>query len=121
MDIFERIETKLEDICAKCEVDAEKGYFLAEMWTDSADEDVPIELDFDPEKEASDLLEELSYMADNFDADEYIEPYLEMRGTHGIPNSVSALLESANEAGEFYAKVRDVVAEALDEQEGDDE
>jgi len=41
------------------------------------------------------LIEEISSYAENFDIDEEVEPYIEMRGQRGVPSSISDLIEDA--------------------------
>ena len=42
-----------------------------------------------------DFIKSVRTCSDNFDVDEEVEPYIEMRGQRGVPNSISALLEDA--------------------------
>lgn len=41
------------------------------------------------------FIENLKSYANNFDIDEEVEPYIEMRGKKGVPESISDLLEDA--------------------------
>ncbi len=41
------------------------------------------------------LIDEISSYAENFDVDEEVEPYIEMRGQRGVPSSISDLIKDA--------------------------
>lgn len=47
----------------------------------------------DPER----AVEEIHDFAYNFDVDEHAEPLIEIRGTHGVPDSIAWLIEDAEE------------------------
>ena len=41
------------------------------------------------------FIEAINTRAYSFDVDEEVEPYIECRGTHGVPNSIKALIKDA--------------------------
>ena len=57
------------------------------------------------------FIEAITTRAYNFDIDEEIEPYIECRGTHGIPYSIKALVEDA----EWKRSTLEALVEELNE------
>ena len=61
----------------------------------------------------------------NFDPDEHAEPYIEMRGRNGVPNSVRALIRDAEEIGELLDevsdKLNDLDVDEFEEEEDEDD
>lgn len=109
MTIFDEITDALEDAGFKVEIDVDKRYFLAETWTGAAGEDVPIEFEFDPGVEGRDIVEYLYDLSYYFDIDSYAEPFIASRGQHGIPESISLIMDSAGEVGEIYQRAYEIV------------
>jgi len=64
-----------------------------------------------------DFIKSVRTYADNFDVDEEVEPYIEMRGQRGVPNSISALLEDAK----WKEKTLEDLADALEAIDSEDE
>ena len=72
-------------------------------------EDLPEEFEVDTIKE---LVKEMHYRADNYDADEHAELWIGSRGQNGVPYcSVRDLLDDAEEIGRMYKKLADVLEE----------
>lgn len=70
-------------------------------------EDLPEEFEVDTIKE---LVKEMRDRADNYDADEHAELWVGSRGEHGVPNcSIRDLLDDADEIGEMYNTLADVL------------
>ena len=70
-------------------------------------EDLPEEFEVDTIKE---LVKEMHYRADNYDADEHAELWIGSRGEHGVPNcSIRDLLDDAEEIGRMYKTLADVL------------
>lgn len=114
MDIYEKICESVEECTGgTCNINKlafGRAFFFFETWT-SVDEDVVIEIDFEDE-DTEDLLSQLRDYAEYFDVDEYAEPFIEQRGQNGIPSSIRAILDSAEEVGEVYQKVYDAARKA---------
>lgn len=57
-------------------------------------------------------------MADDFDADEHAEMWIESRGKRGVPDSIRALINDADNIKEFLSKVADELENIdIDEEE----
>lgn len=72
------------------------------IWFDDTDED---------------FIRSVRTCADNFDVDEEAEPYIEMRGQRGVPNSIADLIEDAK----WKEKTLDDLADALEAIDSEDE
>lgn len=71
------------------------------IWFDDTDED---------------FIKSVRTCADNFDVDEEAEPYIEMRGQRGVPNSIADLIEDAKWKGKTLEDLADAL-EALDSED----
>lgn len=91
-----------------------KCHSLVEFWTDTAGQDIPVEIDFDGTKE--DFCEKFTEYAENYSVDDEVEIYVGMRGKDGVPNTVKDLLDDCKEAKEtlmqlsryFQTEIRDI-------------
>ena len=112
-EIYERIQDKIEEAGYNVEITIDpqtrNGFFSFETWTDSAGENVIIEFDFTADENGDNLRNMLYQYASDFDVDDYAMPYIEARGTHGIPTSIRTILDSAEEVGEIYNEVSRIV------------
>lgn len=72
------------------------------IWFDGTDED---------------FIKSVRTCSDNFDVDEEAEPYIEMRGQRGVPNSISDLIEDAK----WKEKTLEDLADALEAIDSEDE
>lgn len=83
------------------------GYKLTlEWWTGLGEniiEDISIPLNY----QVSDIAEEIDRLKNSFDVDDHVEALIQYRGTHGVPNSISALVEDAQKLEEMYEKLSD--------------
>ena len=73
-----------------------ENYALIEFWTDTAGQDIPVEIDFDGTVE--DLVNKFSIYAENYNVDEEVEIFAPMRGTNGVPTTIRELLDDCQEA-----------------------
>lgn len=93
---FKEIEKVLEEKGVKYEIKPEEKRGSVEFWTDTAGQDIPVELDFDGTPE--NFIEQFADSADNYDVDDEVEMYVNMRGQNGIPATVRELLDDCQEA-----------------------
>jgi len=68
---------------------------IIEFWTDTAGQDIPVELDYDGTPE--DLVNKFSEYANNYDVDEEVQVYVGMLGKNGVPNTVRELIDDCQE------------------------
>lgn len=115
MNIYEKICESIEEstggTCNISKLDFDKAFFFFETWT-AVGEDVVIEIDFE-DNDTEDLLSQLRDYTEYFDVDDYAEPFIEQRGQNGIPSSIRAILDSAEEVGDIYQKVYDAAREVV--------
>ena len=91
---MERICNLLNEMGIKNEIN--ENFALIEFWTDTAGQDIPVEIDFDGT--VSDLVNKFSNYAENYNVDDEVELYANMRGTKGIPATIRELLDDCQEA-----------------------
>lgn len=91
---MERIYDLLDELGIKNEI--KENYALIEFWTDTAGQDIPVEIDFDGTVE--DLVNKFSIYAENYNVDEEVEIFAPMRGTNGVPTTIRELLDDCQEA-----------------------
>ena len=111
---MERVEEVLERLGIKYDYhknDDGTWYGLVEFWTDTAGQDIPVEIDFDGT--AEDFVEKFAEYADNYDVDENVELFVGMRGKQGVPNTVRELLDDCQEAKDTLMKIKKELEEAL--------
>ncbi len=53
----------------------------------------------------ADIFVQVSEIALSFDIDEHVEPLIEMRGTYGVPSSISTLIEDAEKIQCMYSEL----------------
>lgn len=73
---MKRIEKCLDDLGIKYEIKDNEA--LVEFWTDTADQDIPTEFDFDGTPE--NFVARFTECAENYDVDDEVELYVNMRG-----------------------------------------
>ena len=109
MELSKRIIEVLEahdiNLCGKI---SERTYnndgYDVELETYSPEgEDVIISLIYDGTEE--DFIRQFERYADDFDAEEHAEIYINMRGKNGVPDSIKDLLEDAEWQKEMLLKV----------------
>lgn len=93
---FKEIKEILEKKGVKYEIRPKEGYGLVEFRTDTADQDIPTEFDFDGTPEG--FVKEFAERAENYDVDTEVEFYSGMRGKQGVPESIRELINDCQEA-----------------------
>lgn len=93
--------------------------FTMEFWTDTAGQDVYVDIDFDGTVE--DLVKEFSEYADRYDPDEEANYYVGSLGQRGVSSSIRTLLEDMEEVKETLAKIAKVFNEALNKTDDEEE
>lgn len=96
MKSFKKIKEILEEKGVKYEIRPKEGYGLVEFWTDTAGQDIPTEFDFDGTPEG--FVKEFVERAENYDVDEEVELYADMRGKQGVPDTIRELIDDCQEA-----------------------
>ena len=88
----------IENVLEECDVKYKirNDYALVEFWTDTAGQDIPVELDYNGTPE--DFIQKFVEFANNYDVDEEVELYINMRGKNGVPDTVRELLDDCQEA-----------------------
>lgn len=69
---------------------------------------------------AENFVDELKEYAADFDPEGHAEELIEFRGTRGIPRSIRALLDDADEIDEMLQKLAEKICEAADEIDEED-
>lgn len=105
---MERIERVLDKLTEVAQYDWHKNedgtwYGLVEFWTNTAGQDIPTEFKFDGT--AEDFVKQFCEAAENYDVDEEVELFVDMRGKNGVPNTVRELLDDCQEAKDTLMKV----------------
>ena len=76
---------------------------LIEFWTKTAGQDIPTEFDYDGTPE--DFVKQFMERAENYNVDDEVELYVNMRGKNGVPNTVRELLDDCQEAKDTLMKI----------------
>lgn len=71
----------------------DSGYYVEIGVYSPEDEDVLVSFYYDGTEE--DFVKQFNEYAENFDVDEHVEMYVQIRGQNGVPESISALVEDA--------------------------
>lgn len=115
---MERIEEALEEMNIKYEFEErlpypgkDSWYGLVEFWTDTAGQDIPTEIEFDGT--AEDFVRQFVERADNYNVDDEVELYVNMRGKNGVPNTVRELLDDCQEAKDTLMEIAEKLKDAL--------
>lgn len=107
--MMKRIEKVLDEMNIKYEINKDNA--LIEFWTDTAGQDIPVEIDYDGTVE--NLIDKFAIYAENYDVDEEVECYINMRGKNGIPSSVRDLIDDCQEAKDTLMKIADKLKNAI--------
>ena len=91
--------------------DEEAWYGLVEFWTDTAGQDIPTEFYYDGSPE--DFVAKFTECANNYDVDEEVELYVNMRGKNGVPDTVRELLDDCQEAKDTLMEIAEKLQEAI--------
>lgn len=84
---------------------------LIEFWTDTAGQDIPTEFDYDGTPE--DFVKQFTERAENYDVDEEVELYANMRGKNGVPDTVRELLDDCQEVKDTLMEIAEKLQEAI--------
>lgn len=116
-DGMERVKETLERLKISYDIREElhegKWFALVEFWTDVAGQDIPVEFYFDGT--AKDFVEKFSEYADNYDVDEEVELFANMRGKNGIPETIRELLDDMQNAKDTLMKIKTELIEETTE------
>lgn len=85
---------------------------LIEFWTDTAGQDVLTEFDYDGTPE--DFVKQFTERAENYDVDEEVELFVNMRGKDGVPNTVRELLNDCQEAKDTLMEIAEKLQKAIE-------
>lgn len=66
---------------------------------------------------SKDFVRAFKEMADDFDADEHAEMWIDLRGKRGVPDSIRVLINDADSIKEFLLKVADELEHIDDNEE----
>ena len=88
-----------------------KDSALIEFWTDTAGQDIPVEIDYDGTVE--NLVDKFTAYAENYDVDGEVEIYVNMRGENGVPSSIRELLDDCQEAKDTLMEIANNLNNAI--------
>ena len=110
---WEEIYDVLDDMNVRYNTEycGSKTEALIEFWTHTAGQDIPTEFDYDGTPE--DFVKQFTERAENYDVDEEVGVYVDMRGKRGIPNTVRELLDDCQEAKDTLMKIAGKLQEAI--------
>ena len=60
-------------------------------------------------KNDKEIIEDIERLASNFDVDDHVELYVGMRGTRGVPDSISALVKDAEDIQKMFNELAQAV------------
>lgn len=106
---MKRIEEVLDNMGISYEI--KKDYALIEFWTDTAGQDIPVEIDYDGTVE--NLVDKFTAHAENYDVDDEVEIYVNMRGENGVPSSIRELLDDCQEAKDTLMEIANNLNNAI--------
>lgn len=109
--VLENNEVKLSE---KYEAGNNEFYHEVEFYSD-AGEDVVETVFYNGTSE--DFIRAFREMADDFDADEHAEMWIDLRGKRGVPDSIRVLINDADSIKEFLLKVADELEHIDDDEE----
>jgi len=113
---MKRIEEVLSEMGVKFEytlpTEDTSGYVLIEFWTDTAGQDIPYEYD-GWDGTAEDLVKDFVKHAENYDVDEEVELYVNMRGQNGVPSTIRELLDDCQEAKDTLMEIAEKLQAAI--------
>lgn len=106
---MERIINTLNNIGIYHKIEGNNA--LVEFWTDTAGQDIPTEIEFDGTPE--DFVKQFTEASDNYDVDEEVELYVNMRGQNGVPNTIRELLDDCEEAKQTLTEIAEALQKAI--------
>ena len=112
-ELFERIEAVLDDSEVRYEIEETSGY--VEFWTDTAGQDIRVDIEYDGTPE--DFVSRFAEYAENYNVDDEVELYVDMRGKSGIPDTIRELINDCEEAKNTLMSIAEKLEDALSEEE----
>lgn len=110
-NMMQRIEEAL-DAMGIC-YDIKENAVSLEFWTDTAGQDIPIDIEYDGT--AEDFVKKFTEYAENYDVDEEVEMYANIRGKNGVPKSIRTLWNDCQEAKNTLMEIAANIKNALNE------
>lgn len=104
-----RIIEALDNMNVKYKIEENTAFI--EFWTDTAGQDIPVELDYNGTPD--DFVKQFSEYAENYDVDEEVELYASMRGQNGVPNTIRELLDDCQEAKDTLLEIAETLNKAI--------
>mgnify|MGYP002525633428 CR=1 FL=1 len=104
-----RITAVLEDMDVRYKINSNSA--LVEFWTDTAGQDIPTEFDFDGTPQ--DFVKQFTQAAESYDVDEEVELFANMRGRHGVPDTIRELLDDCEEAKQTLTEIAEALQAAI--------
>ena len=106
---MKRIEEVLDNMGISYEIKKDSAFI--EFWTDTAGQDIPVEIDYDGTVE--NLVDKFTAYAENYDVDDEVEIYVNMRGENGVPSSIRELLDDCQEAKDTLMEIANNLNNAI--------
>lgn len=106
---MKRIEEVFKNMSINHEI--EDGHAFIEFWTDKAGQDIPVDIDYDGTPE--DFVRKFTEYAENYDVDDEVECYINMRGKNGVPNTVRELIDDCQEAKDTLMEIAENLKSAI--------
>lgn len=114
---MKRIEEILDDLGVRYDYykneNRDDWYGIVEFWTDTSNQDIPTEFDFDGT--AEDFVKKFVECADSYDVDEQVEIFSPMRGQQGVPKTIKEIIEDCQEAKDTLTEIADKLRLAIDD------
>ena len=114
MNKWQKIEKVFKDKGIKFERTEENA--LVEFWTDTANQDIPTEFEYDGTPE--DFVRQFKERAEAYNVDDEVELYANMRGKNGVPNTIRELLDDCQEAKDTLTELSNSLQIALRKKRG---
>lgn len=106
-----KLEKILEGIEEIDKYNIEDNYILVEFWTDTAGQDVPVEIEHSGS--ISDFVAQFEEYAKSYNVNEEVELYVPMRGKKGVPDEISVLLSDCKEVKSTLLIIADKLKKAI--------
>jgi len=106
-DVLDSMNIKYDTNYCDSETEA-----LIEFWTHTAGQDIPTEFDYNGSPE--DFVKQFIEKAENYDVDEEVELFVNMRGKDGVPNTVRKLLDDCQEAKDILMEIARKLQETIE-------
>ena len=112
-DKWEKIYDVLDKLSVRYDINycGSETEAMIEFWTDTVGQDIPTEFDYDGTPE--DFVKQFTERAENYDVDEEVELYVNMRGKNGVPDTVRELLDDCQEAKDTLMEIAEKLQEVI--------